>query len=154
MDSRLKARFSEEECKALDKSRARRANAKPVFDRRFELDFLKIEKEKLTPRNERNTSTEIVVTSSHVMMGSPEKLGSERRESIEASISMFKEKLERRKLGPRMHEQLEGVKENNADEIVKVTTKQLEVAKSKEADDGMRAKEKEEQLRAAESNFQ
>ena len=148
LDRRLEARSSEEECKDSNKLGASRAHAKPVFDRQFELDFLKIEKEKLTPRNERKTSTEIVVTRSPVMMGSPEKLGSERKKSVEASISVFKEKLEKRKPEP---EQLEGVRENKADETVKVATKQLEVAKSKEADDAVRAKEKEEQLNVTES---
>lgn len=81
-------------------------------------------------------------------MGPPRKLGSERKKAIEASIFKFKEKLEKHKPEP---EQLEGVKENKADETVEVTTRQIEVTKSKEADDVVRAKEKKEQLEAAEA---
>ena len=149
LDVRLKARS--EGSKAPINLGSNRVYARPVFDRRFELDFLKIEKEKLTPRDQRNTGIDVVITRSPVTMGPPTKVGSERKKAIEASISEFKEKLEKRKLGPRMHEQLGEVKESKAEETVKVATKQLEAAKSKKADDAVRVKEEEEELEIVES---
>lgn len=115
-------------------------------------EIRKFEREKqLTPRNECNSRTKIAVPLSPVTMGAPENQKGERKDSTESRISEVKEKLVQNKREPRIQEQPEVVKENIADKAMKMTSKQLEVAKpNKTNDDAVKAKEKKEQPEAAE----